>query len=176
MTLAYKIKIPPDRRGLFHDKDIKALKKFRDILDETFKVNLAKRKKVRSSNYRLNHNKFSPVNILDDDNSTYWATDDDVLKSTLWIDLESEVLFDRIMIQEPIRFGQRISEFSVECNVNKEWITIAQGTTIGYKRLLRVQPVKASSVKLTITKSNNIAAISSFGLYKASKEEMNKLD
>jgi alpha-L-fucosidase len=166
------LNIPPDRRGLFHDQDNKVLKKFKEILDETFEVNLAKRKKVKSSNYRLNHEKFSPANILDDDNSTYWATDDNILEATLEIDLEAEVLFDRIMIQEPIRFGQRISEFTVECYVEKEWITIARGTTIGYKRLLRVQPIKTRKVRLIITKSNNIPAISNFGLYKASKEEL----
>jgi len=170
------LNIPPDRRGLIHEKDIKALKKFKDILDKTFEVNLVKWKKVESSNYRLNHEKFSPANIVDDDNSTYWATDDNILQATLEIDLEAEVLFDRIMIQEPIRFGQRISEFSIECYVKKEWITIARGTTIGYKRLLRVHPIKARKVRLIITKSNNVPAISNFSLYKSSKEELIKFD
>ena len=170
------LNIPADKRGLFHENDIEVLKKFKEILDETFKVNLARGKKIRSSNYRLNHEKFTPENILDDDSSTYWATDDDVLQATLEINLETEVLFDRIKIQEPIRFGQRISEFSIECYVNEEWITIARGTTIGYKKLLRVQPTKSSRVRLIITKSNNIPAISSFGLFKASKTELIELD
>src|SRR3990172_2209475 len=165
------LNVPPDKRGLFHEKDIEALKKFKEILDETFKVNLAKGKKITASNYRLQHEKFSPEHILDGDNTTYWAADDSVSQAILRIDFETEILFDRIMIQETIRFGQRASEFSVECYVNKEWMPIARGTTIGYKRLLRVPPVETGKARLIIKKSNNVPAISSFGLYKASEEE-----
>ncbi|MBN2029967.1 alpha-L-fucosidase [bacterium] len=165
------LNIPPDKRGLFHEKDIQVLKEFREILDETFKVNLAEGKHVVSSNYRLNHEKFSPANMLDGDNRTYWATDDGTFQATLEIDLENEILFDRVMIQEPIKLGQRISEFSVECDVQNEWTPIAQGMTVGHKRILRIQPVQTRKVRLIITESNNIPAISNFGLYKASEKE-----
>ncbi|MBN1154722.1 alpha-L-fucosidase [candidate division KSB1 bacterium] len=165
------LNIPPDRRGLFHENDISALKKFHEILEETFDVNLAQGKVARASNSRLNHKKFSPQNILDDDADSYWATDDSVRQATIEIDLGDRVQFDRIMIQEPIRFGQRISKFSVEGRVDHEWLTLTRGTTIGYKRLLRIKPVQTDRVRLIIMESNNTPAISNFGLYKASADE-----
>ncbi len=167
------LNIPPDKRGLLNNWDIEALKKFRHILDETFKTNLAKGKKVKVNNYRLNHPKFSPQNIVDEDNDTYWATDDNLFPAELEIDLGEDISFDRIMLQEPIRFGQRIAEFSIEGLIDDQWTPLAKGTTIGYKRLLRLKAVKANKIRINITKSNNIPAISNFGLYKASDlEEM----
>ena len=163
------LNIPPDTRGLFHEEDINSLKEFRNIINETFRNNLAQGKNITASNYRLKHKKFSPSNVLDNDNRTYWAADDTLSEVWLEIDLEEEVVFDRIMIQEPIRFGQRISEFTVECYIKDTWVTIARGTTVGYKRLLRVQPIKALKVRLNIIKFNNTPAVSSFGIYKASK-------
>lgn len=165
------LNIPPDRSGLFHENDIAALRRFKEIIDESFQVNLAKGASVKASNHRLNHGKFAPGNILDDDTDSYWATDDEIIGATLEIDLGGAVLFDRVMIQEPIRFGQRISAFTVKAFSDGKWQAIATGTTIGYKRLLRVPPLKASKIQLVITGANNTPAISNFGLFKASTAE-----
>ena len=165
------LNVPPDKRGLFHDNDIQTLKEFKTTLDETFKTNLAAGKIVKASNYRLKHEHFAPANIVDEDLTSYWATDDDIRQATLEIDLGKPVLFDRIMIQEPIRYGQRISEFEIKAQINGEWTRLAQGTTIGYKRLLLMSPVETGKIQLIINKSNNTPAISNFGLYKASERE-----
>jgi alpha-L-fucosidase len=46
------------------------------------------------------------------------------------------------------------------------WKTIAEGTTIGYKRLLRFPPVTSSRVRLRIVSSRLNPTIAEFGLYK----------
>ena len=165
------LNIPPDRRGLFHENDIQALQELRAILDETFQTNFALGKFVDASNYRQQLDKFAPANIVDENLDSYWAADDHIREATLEIDLGESVVFDRIMIQEPIRFGQRISEFEIKGLVNGEWTQLAKGTTIGYKRILRIPPVHADKIQLIIKKSNNVPAISNFGLYKASPKE-----
>jgi alpha-L-fucosidase len=165
------LNIPPDRRGLFHDNDIAALRSFKKILDETFKVNLAQGKTASASNYRFNHAKFSPMNILDHDKESYWAAEDGVLRASLTIDLGREEIFDRIELQEPIRFGQRIARFTVEGEIDNTWKQIADGTTIGYKRLLRIDPLRSQRVRLNILEAHDVPALSNFGLYKASEKE-----
>ena len=165
------LNIPPDRRGLFHENDIQALQELRAILDETFQTNFALGKFVDASNYRQQLDKFAPANIVDENLDSYWAADDHIREANLEIDLGESVVFDRIMIQEPIRFGQRISEFEIKGLVNGEWTQLAKGTTIGYKRILRIPPVHADKIQLIIKKSNNVPAISNFGLYKASPKE-----
>ena len=46
------LNIPPDRRGIIHENDIKSLREFRRILDATFAVNLAKEAQLTASNTR----------------------------------------------------------------------------------------------------------------------------
>jgi len=165
------LNLPPDKRGVIHENDIKALQGFKTIIDETFAINLTEGASVTASNYRLNHKRFIPENVLDDNDNSYWATDDSVFSSELIIQLPQDRLFDRILIQEPIKYGQRISEFELDIMENNYWKTVFQGTTIGYKRLLRIDPVKASKLRLRILNANNTIAISRFQLFKADENE-----
>ncbi|MCK4772432.1 MAG: alpha-L-fucosidase [Candidatus Latescibacteria bacterium] len=166
------LNIPPDQRGLFHERDVEVLREFRRILDETFAENLAASKPVVADTQWRRHPKFAPSNLVDDDLDSYWAAGENARGANLEIDLGDAVFFDRIMLQEPIRFGQRISEFEIQARVNGEWISIVHGTTIGYKRLLRIPEIEADRIRILILESNNVPALSNFGLFRASKAKM----
>lgn len=165
------LNLPPDKRGVIHENDVKALTEFKAILDESFSLNLAKNQKVSANSQRYNHSKFSPQNTVDQDPKTYWATEDDILPADLEVDLVREETFDRIVIQEPIEFGQRISQFEIDIFDSQQWKNIFKGTTIGYKRILRIPKVKTNKIRLRITAANNTVAISNFGLFKSSPNE-----
>ncbi len=161
------LNVPPNKNGVISKYDIRSLKGFRKILNETFKTDLAKDAKVTASNFRLNAPKFSPGNILNNFQKTYWATDDSVRKASIVVTLNSAKQFNTIMLQEPIRFGQRVSEFEIQVMNNNKWKTVASGTTIGYKRLLKIVPVITNKVKIKILKAKNVPALSGFALYKS---------
>ncbi|MFH1765755.1 MAG: alpha-L-fucosidase, partial [Gemmatimonadota bacterium] len=165
------LNIPPDRRGRFHDHDVRSLMEFRRILDETFADDLAHGARTEATSWRLGHPKFAPANVVDGDPGSYWAAGEGVTEATVEILLDGEVDFDRILLQEPIRFGQRVSSFSVEAGLQGEWTEISAGTTIGYKRLLRVSPVRADGVRILIHGALAPPALSTVGVYKASPDE-----
>ncbi|MDB4292172.1 alpha-L-fucosidase [Maribacter sp.] len=165
------LNLPPDKRGLIHENDVKALLDFRTIIDETFEENLAAEAIVTTDTYRLGHKKFAAENVVDTIGDTYWATDDAIKTATLTLQLTEEKEFDRIMIQEPIRYGQRISRFEVDVLQHTEWKTVFKGTTIGYKRLIRIDPIKASKIRVRILEGNNSIALSNVALFKASEKE-----
>ena len=165
------LNVPPDRRGLFHENDIRALREFRRILDETFRLDLAASAGVEADSWRLRHPKFAPAKLVDGDLDSYWAADDGVTQASLEINLGQEEEFDRILLQEPIRFGQRVASFSVEARVGGEWTRIAEATTIGYKRLLRVPPVRTDGIRILIQEALAPPALSNLGLFKASADE-----
>lgn len=166
------LNLPPDKRGLIHENDVANLKLFKNIIDETFDENLALNAKVSSTNFRLNNNYFSPNNITDSDLESYWAAEQSITSAELVVNLEEQKEFDVILIQEPIQFGQRISKFRIHIQKDNEaWEQVAEETTIGYKRLLRIDPVKTSKIKINISEANNSPAISNFGLYLSSPKE-----
>ena len=69
------------------------------------------------------------------------------------------------------RFGQRIAAFAIQARVDGTWREIARATTIGYKRLLRIDPVTADRVRLVIEDAVMSPALSGFGLFEASPAE-----
>ncbi|MGC9328333.1 MAG: discoidin domain-containing protein, partial [Candidatus Hinthialibacter sp.] len=123
-------------------------------------------KSAQASNVRRKSESFSPQKALDGCSDTYWATDDGVKAASLEVDLGEEVEFDCSLIQEHIALGQRVYAYSIEAWNGKEWTQVAEGTTIGYKKINRFPPVIASKVRLNIKKSRECPVIESFELYK----------
>ncbi len=159
------LNIPPDQRGLIHENDVQRLMEFSAFLKETFDENLALNKNATASNYRGNLDQYHPNKMLDQDKNTYWATDDDVIKSSVEIELGKPVQFDLIVLSEFIASGQRVTSFTVEAIHDDHWHIIAEGTTIGYKRILKVQKTKTNKLRLNILEAKSCPLIASFELF-----------
>uniref|UniRef100_UPI003562FB77 alpha-L-fucosidase n=1 Tax=Draconibacterium sp. TaxID=1965318 RepID=UPI003562FB77 len=132
------INFPVDNRGLIHEKDEEQILKLAEAVKADFANDLAAGKIAEATNVRGNSKKYKAANVTDNDPDTYWATDDDVIQASLTIDLGEETTFNRFLIQEDIRLGQRVKEFSVEAYINNTWEELDSQTTIGRKRILRL--------------------------------------
>lgn len=159
------LNFPPDRRGLFHENDVRSIEGFRAILDSVFANNLANNAKAESNTVRGNSDQFDANNLIDGNKETYWSTDDDVFSASAEIKLKKPVMISYFLIQEYIKIGQRVKKFKIEALVDNKWTEVTNGTTIGYKRILEIDPVETSSVRLVIEDSKACLAISNFELY-----------
>jgi Alpha-L-fucosidase len=159
------LNVPPDRRGLFHETDIKALQGFRKLLNKEFAVNLAKNAKVTASNFRGKAKMFSPNNVTDANKNTYWATDDYITTGSLEIHLAKPSAVKYIVLQEYIKLGQRIKAFSVEVWKDNNWRNVAAESTIGYKRILKIEPILTNKIRVNITDSKACPVISNVEVY-----------
>jgi alpha-L-fucosidase len=159
------LNVPPDRRGLIHERDVQVLREWRNMLDEAFSVDLASGAKVTADSYRGKSGRFRPANVTDGDTGTYWATDDDVLAGSLIIDFEGLETINFAVLQEYIGLGQRVRSFSIDAWQGKEWVPVARGTTIGYKRILRVPAVETSRLRINIEDAKACPVISGIGIY-----------
>lgn len=134
------LNIPPDKRGLIHENDVRRLKEFSDYLKQAFEDNRVKKgdklweaSKGRQKIYQLKNE--SPINI--------------------------------VLLQEDISKGQRIEAFMLEARVNGGWKTVAEGTTVGLKRLLRFPECKSKELRLTISEARGVANMMSVGAFYA---------
>jgi len=159
------LNVPPDRRGLLNEKDVESLLAFKELREKEFAVEVAKGKKVIASDCRGKG--YHSSNVNDGNPETYWATDDDVMKSDFVIDLGVPTEVNRIMIQEYIKLGQRIQEFSVEAFVDGNWQKVVDGSTIGYKIIRKFPVVKASKIRVNILRSKACPLISNVELFRA---------
>jgi alpha-L-fucosidase len=132
------LNVPPDRRGLFTDRDVRRLKAFGDRIRDVFKSNLAE---------------------------DAWKSAQRGASGNLVVDLNHPVAFNRIMLGEDIAGGQRVESFAIDVWTGTTWKEIAAGTTIGYKRLFETKTVRAPKVRIRILQSRAPASITSFGLF-----------
>jgi alpha-L-fucosidase len=154
------LNIPPDKDGLLNSHDSASLLGWRQKLDSTFARNLAKGAIIQSMNGQ------GAGHLVDDRDDTYWTTNGSDTTAAIRLMLHGEKTFDVLLLQEDIRIGQRVEQFVLEAQVNGQWTKIAEGTTIGYKRLLRFPPVTTRAVRLQILSSRLNPVISTLGLYK----------
>jgi len=159
------LNVPPDRRGLIHENDMKALLDWRQMLDETFKTNLALRAGVKADSYRGRSGQYKASNITDADPETYWATNDDRNTGNFIIDLGSEKTVSYVLLQEYIRLGQRVKGFGIDVWTGGEWKQVCSATTIGYKRILKIGPVETSRIRIRITGSKACPVICNAEIY-----------
>ena len=159
------LNVPPDRRGVFHENDISALKGFREMLDREFKTNLAKNAKVEASSYRGKSEKFAGSKVTDQNTETYWTTDDNITTGNVVINLGSQKTVKYVQMQEHIKLGQRIKSFDIEAWKDNKWQRIGQGTTVGYKRIVRIDPVITEKIRINIASSKAPPLLSSVEVF-----------
>jgi alpha-L-fucosidase len=105
--------------------------------------------------------------VLDGDPDTHWAVGLPAAAQRPWVELEwpRPIAFDTICVQEAITHGQHIAAHSLEIWRGGSWAPLLQGTTIGHKRLHRVQLVQTTGVKLIIDSALDAPRISNLALY-----------
>jgi len=142
------LNIPPDRTGQIHKTDSIRLMEFKGYLDKAFSENLLAECKVEASNIRGRN--FQPYNLIDNDSSTYWATEDNKKRATVEFRLEKDVAVNCILLQEYIQLGQRVTDFSIEIFKKGHWKELAKGSTIGYKKIIRFDKCITNKLRLKI--------------------------
>lgn len=168
------LNVPPNNEGKV-DKAIQdRVVEFGQNVQDTFKTNLAKADgtTITASNVRGNDIDFKPGNAVDDDDATYWTTDDGTTSGSLTIKWDSAKRFDVVSIEEAIQNGQHINSYKVEYkeNDNASWQPMERGVTVGSKRLIRTSPISATQVRITVgTSTGKVPQLSEVGVYKASK-------
>jgi alpha-L-fucosidase len=155
------LNIPPDKRGLIRDEDISSLMGMRKILNQTFAKNIAGDALLTYMNPSSEKPHYVMTNT-----GLYWISKLQSDTSIIMMDLPNISTFDVVMLQESMKDGQRIKKFRLESWDGQQWIKFTEGTTIGYKRLLRFPPVKSKQIRLVIEESRSAPTLVTFNLYK----------
>lgn len=146
------LNFPVDRNGLINPVDSANAVAFHKIIKRELSKNLLKGLKPKVSSVR--EGAFGAKNITDGNWDSYWATPDGVTSGSMEFEFKRPTLVNRLMLQEYITLGQRVKSFVVEVKVGNQWQKVdcrEETSTIGYKRLLRFQSVKAKALRITIT-------------------------
>lgn len=166
------LNIPPNQDGKFADADVVRLKEFRQTLDQLYSVDYATGTLVEAESTRCNP-LYKASHLTDGDEKTSWAPADDAKNGSFVLDLGKEQHFDVVELKETIEKGQRISAFTIDVAVNGQWVPYGAGSTVGYRRLIKGQPVDSRYIRVSITDAQATPILNGVSVYKtpASIEE-----
>ncbi len=139
------LNVPVSREGLIHKNDSTRLMELRQVLEESYKSNLAAGKDVLA-----NLNQTFSKNLTDGDFESYWAAPENETTGTLVLQLGRESNINRLLLQEYIPMGQRVRAFTVEYWKDNSFVELDRQTTIGYKRILTFPTVKTSQIRISL--------------------------
>ena len=162
------LNFPVDRNGLIHPTDSTNAVQFHQRVQEELAHNLLADAKVLASNER--EKKYSAQATLDGKYDTYWSTKDGVTSGDLTFSFKKPTKVNRIMIQEYIPLGQRVKLFAVEYKKGNQWLPVKSNeemTTVGYKRLLRFEPIETGQLRIRFIDSRACLCINAVGAYYA---------
>lgn len=159
------LNIPPDTRGLISDSDIVQLKAWAKLRQTTFEHNLLQKGTLSGPGVSGE----TMVHLIDEDGATDWKAPATDTSATLELDFTFKKTFNILSLQENIRVGQRIEQFRLEYwdDFLMQWKLAAEGTTVGYKRLMSFDRVTTRKVRLVIGSSRLNPTLSQWGLYDA---------
>ena len=159
------LNVPPDQRGLLPESYVERLHAFADTVDEIYNKDLALDAKVNPSEVRTPEYCFSGSHLTDTSYSTIWAPEQGTVKSSIELSFSDVIAPKRILIQENINFGQRVKAFAVDIKSNGEWESVQEGTTIGYKRILKLPGKNIEAIRLSIRDAKASPILSRIALY-----------
>ncbi|MBV9123736.1 MAG: glycoside hydrolase family 29, partial [Planctomycetes bacterium] len=68
----------------------------------------------------------------------------------LELDLPQAQPVNYLILQEDIHQGERIRRYVVEAEVEGRWQPVAQGTSVGHKKIDRISPVTTRKLRLHV--------------------------
>jgi alpha-L-fucosidase len=119
------LNVPPTRDGVLHDTDVARLAAAFERRTALFAGNLTARRRVA------------------------WRRTGD-RTGVAEVDLGRVARVSTVRLEEPIERGQTVARYSLDGFDGRDWRTLSRGTTIGYAKLDRFEPVQVRRARVTI--------------------------
>ncbi len=173
---------PPDKRGILPDATVNTLKQLGTMLENRLgeSHNMAPQATIETDKTRANGatKTYEAVNLTDGNKDTYWAAPDGETSATITFQWNNQQTIRYVLLQEPIRKGQRVKQFSIETSNDGTTWTRRGGnirqTTIGYKRIIPLNGstdnsygsgIKAKYLRVNILDSRACPLLSNISIY-----------
>lgn len=154
------LNLAPDTRGRIPEEDVESLMAWRRMVDEAFAVDLAAEADIEASSSRGCG--FAARNVAGEG---YWATADGVTTGDVVLTWREPQRVNYVTIQEHIELGQRVRSFEIDVMRDGEWQRAAEGTTVGYKRIMPLGGVETSAVRVRFTDARGPLAVERIAVY-----------
>jgi alpha-L-fucosidase len=150
------LNVPPDKRGLIHEKDVAVLTEFKKLREENFGTNLMTNANV--------FYQFSPANVtfrsVDKEAGAFGANIQNFI-----VEFPERSKINCIVLKEAIHLGQTIRKFRVVFYRDNKITSEIVGTSVGRKRILTFPAKNITSFRVYMDDamgSDNVSAVAAY--------------
>ena len=157
------LNIPPDRRGLLHETDVRRLREMGEHIRSVFAVNLAEKAEITANRDDGYH---TAEALRTDSYDAYYKPFDGENTVSLTFRWDTPQQISCIRIKEHIPMSQRVERYVIEVKLaDGTWQEVNRGTTVGYQKIAKFDAVVTDEIRIRITDSRVCPVLSFVGVY-----------
>lgn len=158
------LNVPPDTRGKIADADSASLMGFLQLRNQAFQHDL-----LEGASISTNAGDEKQLKHLTDHNiQTYWIAHR-VDDAQLEFRLPNKTLVNTLVLEEMIRYGQRVAAFTIELYQNGQYEKVFTGTTIGRKKIASFEGKETDRIRITVQEAKAAPVLRSIAAYAISR-------
>ena len=142
------LNFPPDRRGRIVDTDIRNAVESNRRINKMLSVNYSDNATLTADSTYCSGTGIE--NIVLEDNDLFFATSVTKNKAVIDIALGTDCVYNVLILGEKIELGERITSFTLEAKDGDNYITVAEGTSVGYLKAVRFKECAYRTLRLTL--------------------------
>ena len=142
------LNFPPDRRGKIVDTDIRNAVESNRRINKMLSVNYADNAALSvDSTYCY---ETGIENVVFKDSELFFATNERKNNAVIDISLDGDYVYNVLILGEKIELGERITSFKLEGYDGDKYLTVAEGTSVGYLKATRFKECAYRNLRLTL--------------------------
>jgi alpha-L-fucosidase len=151
----------PRPKGDLSPREVERFARAAKILRSSYATNLALGAHASAGSAAEGH---GPEMAIDGSHATWWEALGGAGSAWIEVKLGRPVRLDRIVLGEALQRGQNVESFRVLRQEGSGWWPLAEGLTIGHKRISRFPPVTATGIRVEMS-SRPPVTLRDLGLY-----------
>jgi alpha-L-fucosidase len=155
------LNVPPDRRGILHEKDVESLEKAGKIIRDRYAGNLIEKAAVNDG-----HGKNIKPLIAEDSYDAFWKNPDGEEKAEIYVTFDSRECVSRLVLRENIRLSQRIEGVKLYAVYGEDRKLLGTAENVGSKKIIGFESVCADKFLISVEGARLCPTLSFIGLYR----------
>ena len=158
----FLLNIPPDRRGQLHENDVQRLREFGAWLRTSFRHNLMQdAAEITAPAPEAGHD---AVNMVSEDDQ-YYSPEQPSVPPEIRVRWAEPRKIQYAVIREHLLLSQRIEKFEILADRDGKAECLYHGTTVGNKRIVKLDHCQTSAITLRIMDCREAPAIEQLAFY-----------
>jgi len=158
----FLLNLPPDRRGLIYENDVKSLVTFNNVLTRALENNLTDKCTVTADSKREG---CPPEAILSADDNCFYSPENGCTNPEITIYLDKETELNMITLREVNGAGHRITDIEISAFIKGEWILLQSSKCVGNRLAFRTAPFATDKIKIKVNSALGEPLMYGFGAH-----------